>query len=72
VGASFGAGDGVDFVDDDVLDALEDLARLAGEDEVQAFGGGDEDVGRAAYELASFLPARRAAKVEPVVALRCE
>jgi hypothetical protein len=38
VGAALGAGDGVDLVDDDVLDAAEDLAGLARQQEVEALG----------------------------------
>ena len=47
VGAPLGPGDGVDLVDDDVLDGTETLARLAGQEQVQRFGRGDEDVRRA-------------------------
>ena len=36
VGAPLGAGDRVDLVHDDVLDAAQDLARLAGQQEVEA------------------------------------
>ena len=39
-------GDRMDLVDDHVLDAAEDLARLAGQQQVERLGGGDEDVGR--------------------------
>ena len=55
VGTPFRAGDRMDLVDDDVLDAAEDLARLAGEEQVQALGGRDEDVRRAAGDLAAVL-----------------
>ena len=55
VGAALGAGDRVDLVDDDVLDAAEDLADLAGQHQVQRFGGRDEDVRRVAGDLAAVL-----------------
>ena len=55
VGATLGAGDRVDLVDDDVLDAPQDLADLAREHQVQRFGGRDEDVRRAAGDLAAVL-----------------
>ena len=55
VGATLGAGDGVDLIDDDVLDAAQDIAGLAGEQQVQALGGRDEDVGRATGDLAPVL-----------------
>ena len=55
VGAALGAGDRVDLVDDDVLDAAQDLAGLAGQHQVQRFGGRDEDVRRAAGDLAAVL-----------------
>ena len=42
--AALGAGDGVDLVDDDGLDAAQRLPRLAGEQQEQRLGGGDEDV----------------------------
>ena len=55
VGAALGAGQGMDFVDDDVLDTAEDFGRLAREDEVQRFGRGDEDVRRVAHEMAPLF-----------------
>ncbi len=58
VGTALGPGDGVDLVDDDVLDGSEDLARLAGQEQVQALGGRDEDVGRVAGDLATVLGRR--------------
>ena len=58
VGAALGAGDRVDLVDDHVLDALEDLARLARQQEVQALGGRDEDVRRVANEVAALVRGR--------------
>ena len=49
VGAALVVGDGVDFVDDDGADAAEVFARFAGgEEDVEGFGRGDEDVGRVA------------------------
>ena len=53
VGPALGAGDGVDLVDDHVLDAAEDLARLAGQEEVQALGRRDQDVRRVLREVAA-------------------
>ena len=59
--AALRGGDGVHLVDDDVLDAAQDLPRLAGEEQVERLGRGDEDVGRV------FASARRAsAGVSPV------
>ena len=55
VRAALRARDGVDLVDDDVLDAAEDLARLARQQQVQRLGRGDEDVRRPAGELAAVL-----------------
>ena len=54
VRAALGAGDGVHLVDDHVLDAAQRLARLAGEQQVEALGGGDQDVRR----VLDQLPAR--------------
>ncbi len=55
VGTPFRAGHRVDLVDDDVFDATEDLARLAGQEQVQALRGRDEDVGRASGDLAAVF-----------------
>ena len=52
VGAALGAGDGVDLVDDDRVDAAQRLARLAGEHQEQRLGRRDQDVGRRGAELA--------------------
>ena len=52
------AGDGVDLVDDDVLDAAQDLAGRAGQHQVERFGGRDQDVRRAAGDLAPVLGRR--------------
>ncbi len=60
MGAALAAGDRVDLVDDDVLDASEDLAGPAREHQVQRFGGRDEDVRRVADDVAARL-ARRVA-----------
>jgi hypothetical protein len=51
VGAALGGDEAVDLVDDDGLDAAQELARVGGEHQVQRFGGGDEDVGRAPLHL---------------------
>ena len=58
VGAALGAGDGVHLVDDDVLHAGQDLAGLAGQQQVQALRRGDEDVGRVAREVAADVGGR--------------
>ena len=48
------AGEGVDFVDDDGVDLAQGFAgALGGEHQVEGFGGGDEDVGRAGDEGAA-------------------
>ena len=51
-------GDGVDLVHDDVLDAAEDVAGLAGQDQVEALRGRDQDVGRVPDEPAPVLLGR--------------
>ena len=58
VRAALRAGDRVDLVDDDVLDAAEDLARRAGQHQVQRLGRRDQDVGRVAGDLAPVLGRR--------------
>ncbi len=58
VRAAFRAGDRVDLVDDDVLDAAEDVAGLAGEHEIERLGRRDEDVRRAAGEVPAVLRGR--------------
>ena len=55
VRAALRAGDRVDLVDDDVLDAAQDLAGRAGQHQVERFGGRDEDVRRVAGDLAAVL-----------------
>ncbi len=55
MGTPFRAGDRMHLVDDDVLDAAEDLAGLAREHQVEAFGCRDEDVRRVAGDLAAVL-----------------
>ena len=54
VGAALGAGDGVDLVEDDRLDAAQRLARLRGEEEEERLGRGDEDVAGRPREGASL------------------
>ncbi len=49
--APLGPGDRVDLVHDHVLDAPQDLARLAREEQIQALGRGDQDVGRVCDEV---------------------
>ena len=46
VGPALRGGDGVDLVDDDRLDAAEDLAGPRGHHQVEGLRGRDEDVGR--------------------------
>ena len=58
VGATFGAGQGVDLVHDDVFDASQYLGRLASEDQVERLGRSDEDVGRVSDEMATLLGGR--------------
>ena len=58
VGSAFGTRDRVDLVDDHVLDVAQDLAGLAREQQVQALGSRDEDVGRTACDLATVLAGR--------------
>ena len=55
VGAALGPGDRVDLVHDDLLDAAQDLARLAGQQQVEALGRGDQDVRRVADEVAALV-----------------
>ena len=55
VGAALGPGDGVDLVHDDLLDVPQDLARLAGQQQVEALGRGDEDVRRVADEVSALV-----------------
>jgi hypothetical protein len=50
--------DRMDLVDDDVLDAAQDVACLAGQEQVEALGGRDQDVGRAPDEVPSILRGR--------------
>ena len=54
----FDAGDRVDLVDDDVLDAAQDLAGLAGQQQVQALRRRDEDVRWVAGQLATLIGGR--------------
>ena len=58
VGAALRAGDRMDLVDDDVLDATEDVARLAREQQIERFRGRDEDVRRAPGEIPTILGRR--------------
>jgi hypothetical protein len=48
-----GGGHGVDLVHDHVLHRRQHVARLGREHEVERLGGGDEDVGRAACQVAA-------------------
>ena len=52
--AAFCGGEVVNLVHDHGGDAREGVAGGAGEHEVEGFGGGDENVGRVADELAAF------------------
>ena len=58
VGAALGAGDRVDLVDDHVLDAAEDVARLAGQHQVERLRGRDQDVRRAPRDGPAILGGR--------------
>ena len=58
VRAALRAGDGVDLVDDHVLDAAQDLAGGAGQHQVERLGGRDQDVRRVAGDLAPVLGRR--------------
>ena len=53
--AALGLRDGVDLVDDHLLDLAEDLPCLAREHQVERLGRGDEDVGRVAHHVAPLL-----------------
>ena len=53
--AALGLRDGVDLVDDHLLDLAEDLPRLAREHQVERLGRRDEDVGRVAHHVAPLL-----------------
>ena len=52
---ALGLRDGVDLVDDHLLDALEDLGRLTGQHQVERLGRGDQDVRRVADHVAPVL-----------------
>ncbi len=54
VGAPLGAGDRVDLVHDDLLDVPQDHASLAGQQQVEALGRGDQDVRRVPGEVAAL------------------
>ena len=54
VRAALRAGDRVDFVDDHVLHAPQDLARLRGQQKVERLGRGDEDLGWMLRDKAPF------------------
>ncbi len=55
---AFRAGDRVDLVDDHVLDPTQDIARGAGQHQVQGFRRGDQDIRRTTRDLASILGGR--------------
>ena len=52
--AAFGGGEVVNLIHDHGGHAREGVAGGAGEHEVEGFGGGDENIGRVADELAAF------------------
>ena len=54
VRAALGGDEGVDFVDDDGFDGAQHFARVGGEQEVERFGRGDQDIGRVAREAGAF------------------
>ena len=58
MGTALGAGHGVDLVDDDVFDRLQDLPRARRQHEVQRLGRGDEDVGRVADDVPTVAGGR--------------
>ena len=64
VRATLGASKSVYLVHDDVLDAAQNLGRLAGQDQVERLGRGDQDVGRVADQVAAFIR-RRVARADP-------
>ena len=53
--AALGGDEGVDFVDDDGVYGAEGLGGLGGEQEVEGFGGGDEDFRRSLAEAGALL-----------------
>ena len=53
--AALGAGDGMHLVDDHCFDAVQGLARRAGEQQEERLGSSDQDVGRLGGELAPLL-----------------
>ena len=55
VRAALGGCERVDLVDDDGLDAAQDLARLRSEHQVERLGRGDEDVGRRAGDVLALF-----------------
>src|SRR6185437_12653938 len=55
VGAALRAGDSVHLVEDQSVDAAEDLARLRREHQEERFGGRDQDVWRVAEHPLPFL-----------------
>ncbi len=56
MGASLGGHDGVDLIDDDGVDPAQAGGGVGSQEEIQRFRSGDQDLGRMATELASFLP----------------
>ena len=56
--AALAPGDRVHLVDDDVFDAAQHLPRGAGEQQIQGFGRGDQDVRRLARQLTALFLGR--------------
>ncbi len=54
MGAAFGRDEGVDLIDDDGVDGAQGGGSLGGEQQVEGFRGGDEDVGGMAAEAGAF------------------
>ena len=54
VRAAFGGDEGVDLIDDDGIDGAQGGGRLGGEQQVERFRGGDENVGGMAAEASAL------------------
>ena len=54
MGAAFGGDEGMDLIDDDGVDGAEGGGSFGGEQQVEGFGSGDEDVGGMAAEAGAL------------------